>query len=112
MPPTSRFPDGDVRRLQEEGKVAYRRISRFSLAIAVLAVGLVSVVLLPDKMQAGPVGSIVHINAVPQFARRYNLKCSACHTIDTKLVIDNDHTIIELLKGCSLSGEPEMEFRS
>jgi len=24
---------------------------------------------------------MIHVNAVPQFARRYNLKCSACHTI-------------------------------
>lgn len=49
--------------------------------VALFLVGFVSAVLAPDKTQAGPLGGLIRVNAVPQFARRYNLKCSACHTI-------------------------------
>lgn len=59
-----------------------RRIASCApLAVAFLVVASTLVVLVPDKTQAGPLGRVVGINAVPQFARRYNLKCSACHTI-------------------------------
>lgn len=59
----------------------HRNVSWLPLAIAFLVVGSCLVVVLPNKTEAGPLGGIVRINAVPQFARRYNLKCSACHTI-------------------------------
>jgi hypothetical protein len=61
--------------------VSRREISWLPIMVAVFVVGAVSAVLWPDKTQAGPVGGAVHVNALPQFARRYNLKCSACHTI-------------------------------
>jgi hypothetical protein len=61
--------------------VPHRNVSWLPLAIAFLVVGSCLVVVLPNKTEAGPLGGIVRINAVPQFARRYNLKCSACHTI-------------------------------
>ena len=53
------------------------------LPLGALITGMVAclVVFLPRRSEALPIGSMVHVNAVPQFARRYNLKCSACHTI-------------------------------
>jgi hypothetical protein len=61
--------------------VSRQRVSFLPLAVALVLVGSCLVAVWPRKMQAGPVGSVLHVNAVPQFARRYNLKCSACHTI-------------------------------
>ena len=58
-----------------------RKISWLPLVASLLVVASVSAVLLPNKTQAGPLRGMIHVNAVPQFARRYNLKCSACHTI-------------------------------
>jgi DNA-binding IscR family transcriptional regulator len=67
--------------IQKEGTVSRRKISWLPGMLALLVVGSVVAVLLPDKTHAGPLGVAVHTNALPQFARRYNLKCSACHTI-------------------------------
>ncbi len=47
-----------------------RNLSWLSIAGTVVLVGAFLVGLLPRRA-----------NALPQFARRYNLKCSACHTI-------------------------------
>ena len=58
-----------------------QKISWLPVMLALLVVGSVLAVVLPKKAQAGPIVSMVHVNALPQFARRYNLKCSACHTI-------------------------------
>jgi hypothetical protein len=46
------------------------RISWIPLVISFLFVGICSILILPRKSEA-----------LPQFARRYNLKCTACHTI-------------------------------
>ena len=46
------------------------RISWIPIVISIFFVGISAFVVLPKKSEA-----------VPQFARRYNLKCSACHTI-------------------------------
>jgi hypothetical protein len=61
--------------------VSRQKISWLPIIVAVLIVGSVVAVMLPKKAQAGPAVSMVHMNALPQFARSYNLKCSACHTI-------------------------------
>jgi hypothetical protein len=61
--------------------VSKTKVSWLPLTVAFLLVGSYLVIALPKKVQAGPAGSMPHLNAVPQFARRYNLKCSACHTI-------------------------------
>jgi hypothetical protein len=61
--------------------VSKTKASWLPLTVAFLIVGSYLVIALPKKVQAGPAGSMLHLNAVPQFARRYNLKCSACHTI-------------------------------
>ncbi len=58
-----------------------QKISWLPVMLALLVVGSVLAVLLPKKAQAGPVVGSLHLNALPQFARRYNLKCSACHTM-------------------------------
>lgn len=60
--------------------MSQRKISGLSVAIVLLAIGACLIVVLP-KTEASPIGPLVDIMAVPQFARRYNLKCSACHTI-------------------------------
>jgi len=46
------------------------RISWIPLVVCFVFVGICSVLVLPRKSEA-----------LPQFARRYNLKCTACHTI-------------------------------
>ena len=46
------------------------RISWIPLIVSFLFAGICSVLVLPRKSEA-----------LPQFARRYNLKCTACHTI-------------------------------
>jgi len=61
--------------------VSRQKVSWLPIIVAVLVVGSVVIVALPGKTHAGPGGGLVHMNALPQFARRYNLKCSACHTI-------------------------------
>jgi len=48
---------------------------------ALFVIGFCAVTFLPKRARAGPLERMIHIDAVPQFARRYNLKCSACHTI-------------------------------
>lgn len=51
-------------------------------AVSMSVMGACLFLLLPKKTEAiPPVGNLVHVQAIPQFARRYNLKCSACHTI-------------------------------
>ena len=70
--------DGCIHR---RGRLLRTKVSWLPLTIAFLVVGTCALVALPRKTHAGPPGSMVHLNAVPQFARRYNLKCSACHTI-------------------------------
>lgn len=50
-------------------------------ALSFFIIGFCLLVTFPRKAQAGLVGNMVHVDALPQFARRYNLKCSACHTI-------------------------------
>jgi len=61
--------------------VSRRKISWLPLLVGLLVVASVVAIVLPKKAHAGPVGGLVHVNALPQFARHYNLKCSACHTI-------------------------------
>src|SRR5205814_8015908 len=68
-------------KVQKEGKVSRRKISWLPLLVGLLVVASVVAIVLPKKAHAGPVGGLVHVNALPQFARHYNLKCSACHTI-------------------------------
>lgn len=46
------------------------RISWIPLIVSFVFVGICSILVLPRKSEA-----------LPQFARRYNLKCTACHTI-------------------------------
>src|SRR6516165_7199457 len=46
------------------------RISWIPLVASFVFVGICSVLVMPRKSEA-----------LPQFARRFNLKCSACHTI-------------------------------
>ncbi len=46
------------------------RISWIPLVVSLVFVGICSVLIMPRRSEA-----------LPQFARRYNLKCSACHTI-------------------------------
>ena len=47
-----------------------KRISWIPLLVSLVFVGICSLLVLPRRSEA-----------LPQFARRYNLKCSACHTI-------------------------------
>jgi len=58
-----------------------QKVSWLPIIVAVLVVGSVVIVALPGNTHAGPVAGLVHVNALPQFARRFNLKCTACHTI-------------------------------
>ena len=57
-----------------------RKGSWLPCVASMLVVGA-CLLLVSKKVQAGPLGGLVRVHAVPQFARRYNLKCSACHTI-------------------------------
>jgi len=61
--------------------VFHRKIPQLPLVAGFLLAVTVLVVLMPNKTHAGSIVTGVHLNALPQFARRYNLKCSACHTI-------------------------------
>jgi hypothetical protein len=59
------------------------RGNRFHCVLLFLAAAgciATSIVISPAKSQAAP-GFVSNVNAIPQFARRYNLKCSSCHTI-------------------------------
>ena len=55
------------------------RLMPFGASVAGMVVCLI--VFSPPRSEAFPIRSAIHVNAVPQFARRYNLKCSACHVI-------------------------------
>jgi hypothetical protein len=46
-----------------------------------LVIASCAALLMPRKAEAGGRVRLSALKAVPQFARRYNLRCSACHTI-------------------------------
>ena len=64
-----------------EGSVSEKKVSWLELTLAVLVLGTCLAFALPKEAQARRLDRRSHVKFVPQFARRYNLKCSACHTI-------------------------------
>jgi len=58
------------------------KVRKIAFGASVVGVVACLIVLSPKRSEAlPPIGSAMHVYAIPQFARRYNLKCSACHTI-------------------------------
>ncbi len=58
------------------------KVREMAFGASVAGVVACLIVLSPKRSEAlPPIWSAMHVYAVPQFARRYNLKCSACHTI-------------------------------
>ena len=61
--------------------MSVRKVSWMPLGASIAGMAVCLTLFSPRRSEAIPIGSMIHVYAVPQFARRYNLKCSACHTI-------------------------------
>jgi hypothetical protein len=58
-----------------------RRLRWFSLAASASVFVACLLIFSLRRAEALTIRPLIHVHAVPQFARRYNVKCSACHTI-------------------------------
>jgi hypothetical protein len=58
-----------------------RRLRWFSLAASASVFVPCLLIFSLRRAESLTIRPLVHVHAVPQFARRYNVKCSACHTI-------------------------------
>jgi hypothetical protein len=58
-----------------------RGLRWLSLAASISVLVACMAIFLPPRAESLTLGPLLHVHAVPQFSRRYNVKCSACHTI-------------------------------